>query len=437
MNNNFFQPGFPTGSIKHYAKKKKLLCWSDSVFSTSGFGIVAKNILKALQATGEYDIDQLAINHTKSFYDKNSVPYCIVPARLEDPKDPYGSQMFVSALVNNQYDIVLIINDTFVVEDVANKIEEIRQMKATIGHHDFDLVFYYPVDHPGEVRSHCSMLKVADRVIAYNSFGAETTKQYGNEVTDIIHHGVDTEIFHPLSEEERTYCRQKYWHVDDDTFVLINVNRNTIRKDVAKTILAFSEFKKEVPKSILYLNMRMIDGSSSYLLDLTTCIKELNLNPKTDVIFPTKFNPMTGFDEKILNQFYSSADAYITTHLGEGWGLTVVESLAAGTPVIAPNNTSMPEILGDYGYMYPCKEMTYLDAAGYRPVGRLEDILSSMHECHSEWKTNSLERETRIKKGLEFAKKHSWKNICKSWIELFSSLDRHKGNTTVLAGEAI
>jgi glycosyltransferase involved in cell wall biosynthesis len=347
--------------------------------------------------------------------------------------------MFVSALINKEYDIVLIINDTFVVEEVAKRISDIRQMKKQAGHHEFDLVYYFPVDHPGEVEHDCTMIHVADRAIAYNKFGSKAAEKFGNPITDIIPHGVDTEVFSPLSTEEKGYCREKYWHISPDTFVFINVNRNTIRKDVAKTILAFSEFKKQVPKSMLYLNMRMIDGSSNYLLDLTTCIKELGLNPKTDVVFPTKFHPMAGFPEKVLNQFYSSADAYISTHLGEGWGLTVVESLAAGTPVIVPNNTSMPDICGDYGYVYPCKEMIYLDAAGYRPVGRLEDILASMYQCHSEWKDNREKYDSRVNKGLEFAKNHSWEVVCRQWVKLFSSLKRHLqlASKTAITGEII
>lgn len=405
-------------------KKKQLLVWADSCLSHSGFGIVAKHIMKALYATGEYDIDQLAINHTKTFYNKDEVPYCIVPSRLEDPSDPFGKQMFVNTLINKQYDIVLIINDTFVVQEVAEKIEEIRELKRTQGHHDFCLVYYFPVDHPGEVRRDCKMLEVADRVIAYNKFGADAVKEVGLTVTDIIPHGVDISVFRPLPQQEILHWRQKYWLIPPDTFAFINVNRNTIRKDVAKTILAFSEFKKSVPKSILYLNMRMIDGSSSYLLDLTTCLKELNLDPRKDVIFPSKFNPMNGFSEIVLNQFYNCANAYITTHQGEGWGLGQVEALAAGIPVIAPNNTSSPDILGDYGHLYPCKEKAYLDAVGYRPVGRLEDILTQMYSCYNEW--HSPARETRIQKGFEFAQQHSWEIVCKKWVDLFSSLSRYR-----------
>lgn len=430
MTNNNLVSGLPAKNLVSYKpkkEKKKLLCWSDSVLSSSGFGTVAKHILKALYNTGEYEIDQLAINHVANFYDSEEAPYCIVPARLDKPDDLFGKQMFVNSLLKKEYDIVLIINDTFVVEEVARHMTEIRKLKKTYGKKQFDLVYYFPVDHPGEVTRDSLMIDVADHAVAYDKFAADAVEATGRTVTDIIPHGVDTKAFHPIPYEERKAFRQKTWHVDDDTFVLINVNRNTLRKDVAKTILAFSEFKKEVPKSMLYLNMRMIDGSSNYMLDLTTCLNELGLDHKKDVIFPTKFNPMQGFPVPVLNQFYSSADAYITTHLGEGWGLTVVEAMAAGCPVIAPSNTSMPEILGDNrGYLYECKEKTFVDGSGYRPLGRMEDILEQMRLCYQDWKDKSPARRSKIARSRKWAEEHSWEIVTKSWVQLFSELKRHK-----------
>jgi glycosyltransferase involved in cell wall biosynthesis len=431
MPNNNLISGLPVENLVSFKPKKqqlkKVLCWSDSVLSSSGFGTVSKHVLKALYDTGEYEIDQLAINHSATFYDNNEVPYCIVPARLENPEDLFGKQMFVNSLLRKEYDIVLIINDTYVVEEVSQHIPEVRKLKKTHGKKQFDLVYYFPVDHPGEVTHDSAMIDMADRAVAYNKFGADAVESTGRHVTDISPHGVDARAFHPIPQEERKAFRKQTWHADDDTFVLINVNRNTLRKDVAKTILAFSEFKKLVPKSMLYLNMRMIDGSANYMLDLIACIKELNLDHKKDVIFPTKFNPMEGFPINVLNQFYSSADAYITTHLGEGWGLTVVEAMAAGCPVIAPKNTSMPEILGDNrGYLYECKEKIFIDSAGYRPTGRLEDILEQMKLCYDHWKSGSMARKSKIARSRRWAEEHSWDIVTKSWVQLFSELKRHK-----------
>ena len=95
--------------------KRNILCWSDSVLASTGFGVVSKNILDALYKTGLYEIDQLAINYFGDFYDKEQVPYCLVPAKLGNPNDPYGNQMLLQSLNKKDYDYLFIINDTFVI----------------------------------------------------------------------------------------------------------------------------------------------------------------------------------------------------------------------------------------------------------------------------------------------------------------------------------
>ena len=61
---------------------------------------------------------------------------------------------------------------------------------------------------------------------------------------------------------------------------------------------------------------------------------------------------MTGWlsdDEKV--DLYQGADLYVTPSIYEGFGLTPLEAMACGTPVIAANRTSFPEVIGDAGLL--------------------------------------------------------------------------------------
>jgi glycosyltransferase involved in cell wall biosynthesis len=396
--------------------------------SSTGFATVGRHILKSLGSTGLYDIDLLGINYFGSFYDQKEFPYCITPARLGDPRDPYGNQMFIDALLKKEYDIVFIINDPFVVEGVARKLDEIRGIKAKNGQKQFSLVYYFPVDcrlWPEQ----STMIKKADRAVAYTDFASAEAEKIGLKATDIIYHGAELESFTPLSQDQKRLLRKKYFGVtDDNTFVLINVNRNSLRKDVSKTILAFSEFHKKVPNSVLYLHMKMEDGTSdNQIVDLKPCLADLGLDPKREVIYPLQFNPAEGFPREVLNQLYNTADAYITTHLGEGFGLTILDAFCVGLPVIAPKNTSMIEIVNhDRGYLYPCKEKIYVDNSGFRPLGRTEDIVKSMMDCYMDWLTRSKRHQEVVSSAHEFVKEYSWEKIGKQWIKLFSELDGHQ-----------
>ena len=405
--------------------KKRILCWSDGVVATTGFGIVSKHILRALYDTGKYDISQLAINYFGDFYDKNEYPYQLVPARLRDPRDPYGKEMLLSSLEKGSFDYLFIINDSYVTFQVVEKILELREKLVREGKPRFKIVYYYPVDcrlWPDTAK----MIKAADHAVAYNYFGKMRTEvDIGMSPHSVIYHGVDNNHFFPIEPSGLQGFRENVMKVPDpETFVWINVNRNSPRKDMAKTILAFSEFKKIVPNTRLYMHTKVVDGPGAMMLDLSIPCRDLGLQSINDVIFPQDFHPAEGVAVQTLNMLFNACDGCITTTTGEGWGLSCTDCQATGTPVLVPNNTSFPEIIGmdeERGYMYPCKERVYIDGQGLRPVGQLQDIVDTMVRLYEDCKSGKVN--DRINNGLAFAYQNSWENIGRQWVALFEELD--------------
>lgn len=422
--------------------KRKLLVWSDAATATTGFGVVSKHILHALQNTGKYDIDQLAINMFDDFPDKDKYPYSMFPARVGDPKDPYGNQMFLDCLMRKPYDLVFIINDTFVVEGVAQRLSELRSAKRSKGHPDFKLVYYYPVDCRFMPAGQ-SMVKMADKPVAYTHFAHQSTQKLLPSVDPaVIYHGTDIKNFHPVSEADRTFARKRFLGVTDpETFVVVNVNRNNIRKDLARSVLAFKEFRKQVPNSVMYMHTKIIDSPGhGQQINLGVCIEELGLSMSKDVIFPQQLHPARGFPVDVLNLLMNCGDMYLSTTLGEGWGLTITEAMAAGVPVVVPNNTSIPELVGkdgERGYVYPCKEQIYVDNSGYRYQGRMEDIVDAMMRCYTDWKENKERRKEIIGRATEFTHTYSWENVCKEWVSLLESVSEAPAIAQGPSGEVL
>lgn len=401
-------------------EKIKILCWSDSPAVSTGFGVVSKNVINALQKTGKYDIHQLAINHDGRFVDDQVVPWQIQPAKLGDPNDPYGNKMFINSIVKGNYDIIWILNDNYVTNGIAKTLGEVRKKKAAEQKKVPIVVYYYPVDCQ-VIKEGGGMLEEADILVAYTHHGkAETVKSMPELASKIreIPHGVDSKVFHPIEKKHVKTLRKKYLNVGPDTFVVTNINRNTSRKQLPYTFLAFQEFRKKVPNSLLYVHAAFHDQGG----DLLLAARELGFDLKKDIIFPVNYGPGNAISEEALNGLYNSADMYLSTHLGEGWGLTISEAMASGTPVVVPNNTCMPQLVGedeDRGYLYDCNDKIWIDNSGYRVKGNLEDIVSKMHECYND---GSKFKSDKVIAARQWAEEHDWENICVKWIDLFDEV---------------
>jgi D-inositol-3-phosphate glycosyltransferase len=400
-------------------------------FAGTGFGTVSKYVIKALLP--HFNIDQLAINYSGEFFDSKEWPVQVSPAKLLHNNDAFGNQMFVNALQTGKYDYVWIMNDTFVVEKIAKELPKVFEAMQKARQKIPTIVFYYPVDCqlvPGWL----SMLQLADHIVAYCEYGKEKTLKRLPDIKDklsVITHGVDPSSFRKISEVDRKLSRQQFFKIEDDnTFLWLNVNRNSPRKDLARTMSAFKEFKKQVPNSRLYLHTAIKDTT----IDLGTAAEHLGLSLKTDVLFPANYAAHKPFPIEILNTFYNAADAFVTTSLGEGWGLTHLDACLLDIPLVTPDNTCFTEQLasGERGYLYPCKETVYIDNSGYRPYGRLEDITNTMLQCYKDIQSGEVKKKTAA--AQEYARSITWNKIGQQWVDLFMKLKTQPKKVAKIVG---
>ena len=67
--------------------------------------------------------------------------------------------------------------------------------------------------------------------------------------------------------------------------------------------------------------------------------------------------------EDDLAPLYSAADCFAFTSLYEGFGLTPLEAMACGAPVVCSNRTSLPEVVGEAGLLVDPTDSAALSAA--------------------------------------------------------------------------
>lgn len=101
---------------------------------------------------------------------------------------------------------------------------------------------------------------------------------------------------------------------------------------------------------------------------------------------------------------YNSAQVLVAPSIYEGFGLTPLEAMACGTPVIVSNISSLPEVVGDAGLLVDPFDIDELTVAMWR-------VLS-----------DAALRQCLVEKGLRRASLFSWDKAAQETIALYHSL---------------
>ena len=112
-------------------------------------------------------------------------------------------------------------------------------------------------------------------------------------------------------------------------------------KNIAAVIKAFAAFSTKKSD----YNLVIVGGDKWMDPDITEAYEKLPEEIKKHVSF-------RGFvSDEELNDLYKNAQALIVPSYYEGFGLPVAEAMSVGCPVIVSNRGSLPEIVGDAGYI--------------------------------------------------------------------------------------
>ncbi|MEX2110696.1 MAG: glycosyltransferase family 1 protein [Gemmatimonadaceae bacterium] len=69
---------------------------------------------------------------------------------------------------------------------------------------------------------------------------------------------------------------------------------------------------------------------------------------------------LSGLSPFALQALYRNAACLLYLSLAEGFGLPLIEAMAMGTPIVASNRTSIPEVVGDGGLIVDPEEESYI-----------------------------------------------------------------------------
>lgn len=262
-----------------------------------------------------------------------------------------------------------------------------------------DLSFYrYPETHPKErvklLEKHLpKSLAQADAIIAVSEYikkEIEQTLTIPAEKIHVVAQGVGPE-YQPFTANQNLPSLRK--HGLDKINYLLSVATLEPRKNLNALIDAYLL----LPKKTRQEYKLVIVGAKGWLSEtLQQRIKQL-VNQK-------ELLSLGYVKTKDLPHLYAGASGFVLPSLYEGFGLPILEAMAAGVPVLTSNQSSLPEVANG--------------AAILSNAHDVEDISSGLIKLIEDKKW----RETAVKKGLENAKKHTWQRCVNKTVDVYKKL---------------
>ena len=109
-------------------------------------------------------------------------------------------------------------------------------------------------------------------------------------------------------------------------------------------------------------------------------------------------------DTDTLVGLYNLADVFVFPSWYEGFGLPVLEAMACGTPVIASSRGSLPEVIGDAGFV--------VDAEDHHAIATTISRLFMDELDHVSWQAQALNR----------ASMFSWDKSAAQMVEIYQEV---------------
>ena len=386
-----------------------------SARSSTGFGRVVRSLAGVLHQRYEihvlgYDVWEDAPNEGWALHPGSRVDVFGV-SRLKDLHDYLRP------------DLVLIVNDYWFLPAFQRVLKQCRHRSAVVA--------YVPVDARPIDREIVRPLGELDGLAVYTAFARRTLLDVYAGVADVpaalarmevIPHGTSTDLFHPLcpgssslpTQSERMAAREALLgeRQPEDSFWVLNANKNSLRKRLDLTLAGFALFARNKPASVrLYLHAGQRDTGR----DVQRLARNLNLGERLIVSAHTPEHPVLSLER--LNLLFNACEVGLNTSVGEGWGLVNFEHAATGAAQVVPRHSAFAELWsGAAVFVEPVATVplgSFLEGQEVAP----EDIAAALEKLYTD--RAYLAHMARAAYTNSTRPEWSWTRIAGQWERFF------------------
>jgi glycosyltransferase involved in cell wall biosynthesis len=243
------------------------------------------------------------------------------------------------------------------------------------------------------------VMRRAARIFAVSNFTKRDVARYFNvnpEKIEVVYNALDENFLRGHSTPaEQAIMRGRY---QVDSPFLLYTGRISPHKNVARIIEAFSALKAELAKDGTFPDLKLIVIGD-----------EVSRNPdirraviRSGMQHEVRFLGYVSIE--VLRIFFDMAKVFVFPSLYEGFGLPPLEAMAHGTPVVAANTSSLPEVVGNAAILV-----------------NPENVFEISHALHRVLTDQSL-RERLKAAGLEQAQRFSWDVSVRRMLEVYEEV---------------
>jgi len=219
---------------------------------------------------------------------------------------------------------------------------------------------YVPIEGVGLPPAWAEMWAIAAPV-AMSQFGAHEIGRATGITPPVVYHGVDADIFRPVSKmkpltvrqppvilDSKQQCKELWvqWLMDTNKVSripkkwILRTDRHMPRKRYNSLIRSLAPVLARNPGWALILHCNPTD-QGGYLPDTLSKLPE-------SIRGQVLLTDAAGIPRDLLTVLYNSADLYVSNS-AEGFGLTIAEAIACGVPAVGIDYSAVPEVIGPAG----------------------------------------------------------------------------------------